>query len=247
MKMNDELKTMLKYLGLRGLIESWDRYLKIAQKGNFSHTRLLEYIITEEYKLKKENSRRLRLIRAKIPEKFAIETFPFDKQKKLNRKKVLSLYDSFDYMTKHQNIIWVGPTGVGKTGMATSFLTNAIDKGYKGRFIHFPELVELLYKSVADHSEDKILKTFSSYGCLLIDELGYVEVEPVQVGLFFTLMSRRHKEKTTLITSNLGFEQWGTFLKNNNLTAALIDRLTENSHVINMKNCVSLRKKLDQT
>jgi DNA replication protein DnaC len=71
-----------------------------------------------------------------------------------------------------------------------------------------------------------------------------VEVEPIQVGLFFTLMQRRHKKRTTLITSNLGFAQWTTFLKNGQLTAALIDRLTENSHIINMKNCASLRAKL---
>ena len=70
---------------------------------------------------------------------------------------------------------------------------------------------------------------------MLIDEIGYVEVEPVQVGLFFTLMHQRHKKKPTLITSNLGFTEWGSFLKNDHLTAALIDRLTENSHVINMK------------
>ena len=108
-----------------------------------------------------------------------------------------------------------------------------------------PKLIEKLYNSVADHSEQKIMKTFLSYDCLLIDEVGYVEVEPVQVGLFFTLMHTRHKKKTTMITSNLGFSQWASFLKNDQLTAALIDRLTENSHVINMKNCVSLRRKLD--
>ncbi len=79
---------------------------------------------------------------------------------------------------------------------------------------------------------------------LHIDEIGYVEVEPVQVGLFFTLMQQRHKKKPTLITSNLGFSEWRSFLKNDHLTAALIDRLTENSHVINMRECVGLRTKL---
>ncbi|MFB3905790.1 MAG: ATP-binding protein, partial [Acidobacteriota bacterium] len=73
--------------------------------------------------------------------------------------------------------------------------------------------------------------------------IGYVEVEPVQVGLFFTLMQRRYRRKSTLLTSNLGFAEWRTFLKNDHLTAALIDRLTENSYVFNMKNCVSLRPK----
>jgi DNA replication protein DnaC len=72
-------------------------------------------------------------------------------------------------------------------------------------------------------------------------------VEPVQVGLFFTMMKKRHMKKTTLITTNLGFSQWVSFLKNDSLTAALMDRLTENSHVINMKNCVSLRRRLDRS
>ena len=80
----------------------------------------------------------------------------------------------------------------------------------------------------------------------MIDEVGYVEVEPAQVGQFFTLMHKRHKKKTTLITSNLGFSEWGSFLRNKQLTAALIDRLTENSHVINMKNGKSLRDPLDE-
>ena len=104
----------------------------------------------------------------------------------------------------------------------------------------------MLYQSIGDHSETKVIKTFASYDCLLIDELGYVEVESAQVGLFFTLLHKRHKKKTTLITSNLGFSQWTSFLNNPQLTAALIDRLTENSHVINMKECVSLRPKLHQ-
>ena len=243
--MDEKIIEMLKYIRLWGLLANWDRYNELARKENFSHVRLLKYIITEEYKIKKENSRKMRLSRAKIPEKFVMETFPFDRQQNLNKKKILNIYDSFDYMTKNQNVVWIGATGTGKTGLATAFLMQAINEGCSGRFILFPELIEMLYQSVADHSEANVIKKFASYDCLLIDELGYVEVEPVQVGLFFTLMHKRHKKKTTLITSNLGFQQWTSFLKNNHLTAALIDRLTENSHVINMKDCVSLRPKLD--
>ena len=244
--MDEELVKMLKYIRLGGLLANWDHYLQIARKGNFSHVRLLKHIVEEEYKIKKENSRKLRLSKAKIPEKFVIETFPFGRQLKLKKKRILDLYDSFDYMSKRQNIIWIGPTGTGKTGLASSFLMQAIDKGYKGRFIVFPELIDMLYKSIGDHSQAAVVEKFSSYDCLLIDELGYVEVEPVQVGLFFTLMSKRYKKKTTLITSNLGFSQWGDLLKNAQLTAALVDRLTESSHVINMKECVSLRPKFRQ-
>lgn len=243
--MDEKIIEMLKYIRLWGLLANWDRYNELARKENFSHVRLLKYIITEEYKIKKENSRKMRLSRAKIPEKFVLETFPFDRQQNLNKKKILNIYDTFDYMTKKQNVVWIGSTGTGKTGLATAFLMQAINEGCSGRFILFPELIEMLYQSVADHSDANVINKFASYDCLLIDELGYVEVEPVQVGLFFTLMHKRHKKKTTLITSNLGFQQWTSFLKNDHLAAALIDRLTENSHVINMKDCVSLRPKLN--
>jgi len=210
--MDEELIKKLKYIRLGWLLANWDHCLTMAQKGNFSHARLLEYVIEQEYQIKRENSRKAKLSRAKIPEPWVMETFPFERQPKLNRKKIVNLYDAFDYMSKSRNIIFIGPTGTGKTGLATAFLTHAIDKGYNGRFI----------------------------------ELGYVEVEPIQVGLFFTLMHKRHRKKSSLITSNLGFSQWASFLNNQHLTAALVDRLTENSHVINMRNCVSLRTRLEE-
>ena len=242
--MNKELTETLKYLHLGGLLAHWDEYLKLAADKGFSHTRVLTYVLEEECRIKRENARRLRLKRARIPEPLVIETFPFERQPKLNQKKLMALYDSLGYLQSHQNIIWLGATGCGKTGLATSFLIHAIDQGHSGRYVLFADLIAELYRSVADHSEDKVLKKYLAFDCLQIDEIGYVEVEPVQVGLFFTLMHQRHKKKPTLITSNLGFAEWGSFLKNDHLTAALIDRLTENSHVINMKGCVSLRPKI---
>jgi len=242
--MDDETTKMLRYLRLSGLLAHWDEYLALAQKQGFSQVRLLKYILEQECKTRTDNARRLRLQHARIPDPYVMETFPFDRQPKLDKKKLLSLYDAFDYVAKNQNIIWMGPTGCGKTGLATSFLMQAIARGHTGRYILFPDLIAELFTSVADHSEPKVIKRYLSYDCLLIDELDYVEVEPVQVGLFFTLMHKRHKRKPTLITSNLGFSEWRSFLKNDRLTAALIDRLTENSHVINMKNCISLRPKL---
>jgi DNA replication protein DnaC len=243
--MDKELESMLKYLRLWGLLARWDELLAEAKQGRFSHERLLKLVLRSEYQSKHDNARILRRKRAHIPEPLEIETFPFARQRKLNRKLIMSLYDSFDYMTKQQNIVWLGPTGCGKTGLATAFLLQAIDRGQRGYFVTFAELVAELYASLADHSEAKMIRKYLSYDCLVIDEVGYVEVEPAQVGLFFTLMQKRHKQKTTLITSNLGFSEWGTFLKNKHLTAALIDRLTETSHVINMKECKTLRPKLD--
>jgi DNA replication protein DnaC len=243
--MNEELQKILKTLRLWGLLAHWDELLAEARQGRFSHERLLNHVLQAEARTKSEKARLLRRRRAHIPELFEIETFPFARQPKLDRQRVMSLYDSFDYMTKQRNIVWMGPTGCGKTGLATGFLLQALDRGYRGYFIPFPELVAELYASLADHSERKVLRKYAVYDCLLIDEVGYAEVEPAQVGLFFTLLQKRHKTKTTLLTSNLGFGEWGSFLKNTQLTGALLDRLTETSHVFNMKNCPSLRDKLD--
>jgi DNA replication protein DnaC len=244
--MDEGLVIMLKYLRLGRLLSHWDEYLATARQGRYSAERLLKYVLEEEYRAKRENARLLRRQRANIPEMMEMETFPFSRQPKLDRKKIMSYYDSFDYMTKRCNMVWVGPTGCGKTGLATAFLLQAIDRGHRGYFVTFPELLQELFQSLADRSEGKLLKRYLSYDCLVIDEVGYVEVEPAQVGQFFTLMHKRHKKKTTIITSNLGFSEWGSFLHNVQLTAALLDRLTETSHVINMKNCESLRDKLDK-
>ena len=243
---DEELLAMLKYLRLGRLLSHWEETLEAARKGRYSAERLLKYVVEEEYRAKRENARLLRRQRANIPELLEIETFPFAKQPKLDRRKIMSYYDSFDYMTKQRNLAWLGPTGCGKSGLATGFLLQAIDRGHRGYFVTFPELLQELFQSLADRSEGKVFKRYLSYDCLVIDEVGYVEVEPVQVGQFFTLMHKRHKQKTTLITSNLGFAEWGSFLHNQHLTSALIDRLTENCYTINMKDCVSLRDKLTE-
>ena len=194
--------------------------------------------------MKCDHARQQRLKRAQIPELLVMETFPFDRQPKLNKKKILDLYDSMDFLKQKQNILWMGGTGCGKTGLATSFLIQAIHQGARGRYVLFADLLHELHRSQADRSQARVIRRYVQYDALLVDEIGYVEAEPTQIGLFFTLMQKRHKHRSTLITSNLGFSEWASFLKNTHLTAALIDRLTEASHVFNMKDCVTLRTKM---
>ena len=107
--MDEHMSEMLKYIRFRGLLANWDTYIELAVKEDFSSVQLLNYIVEEEYKIRKENSRRLRLSRAKIPENYVIETYPFQRQSNLNKKKVLSIYDAFDYIVsvrKQDNSIW---------------------------------------------------------------------------------------------------------------------------------------------
>ena len=244
--MTDTLAEQLKALRLTGLLARWDEHLKAAAGSNLSHARFLTRVIEEEYRLKCDQARQQRLKLAKIPEKWVLETFPFDRQPKLNKKKILALYDSMAFLKDKQNILWLGGTGVGKTGLATSFLIQAIHQGARGRYVLFSDLLHELHRSQADRSQARVIRRYLRYDILLVDEIGYVDAQPAQVGLLFTLLQKRHQQRSTLITSNLGFSEWASFLKNPHLTAALIDRLTQSSHVFNLKDCVSLRTKMTE-
>jgi DNA replication protein DnaC len=239
--MDDELRRMLEHLKMPGLIERWEDLIGAGASEDMSHAAFLRHVAMVLFEATQARARDRRLANARIPEKLVMQTYPFAKQPKLNKKRITNLHDSLEYMTKSQNIVLIGPTAVGKSGLGTAFLIQALNHGYRGCFITFPELIDKLFQSVAAHREDRVLKYFAAFNPLLIDEVGYVDVEPAQVGLFFRLMSMRHRVRSTIVTSNLGFQDWGSFLKNQQLTAALLSRLTENSHVFNMRNCVAIR------
>jgi DNA replication protein DnaC len=242
--MEEQLKTQLKTLNLTYLLNHWNEIQKTAQQQKPSYHRFLTDILTKEYEDQKEKQRIARIKRAHIPEPWVMETFPFDRQPRLKKKMVMELYDSRQFMDKPQNMVFIGPTGCGKTGLATSFLIQALNHGYRGYFIDFLELTSRLLQSVANHSERRIMNHFKSYDLLLIDELGYQHIEKNKAGLFFELMKQRHRAGTTIITSQLGFEEWGKgCLQDAHITNAILDRVTEHCTIFNMKECISLRSK----
>jgi DNA replication protein DnaC len=167
--MDNTLNTQLRYLELYTLAENWDAILKQAGHTRPSYHRFLTQIVEKEYVAKKERARLARIKRAKIPELFVMETFPFHKQPRLKKKLVLELYDSLRFMKDKQDLIFIGPTGCGKTGLATAFLVHAINQGFRGLFIDFSDLLDTLYQSRGDYSEGKLMKKYLAYEVLLID------------------------------------------------------------------------------
>jgi DNA replication protein DnaC len=241
--MDESLKEHLRYLGLKNLECNWDTVIKQAQKQKPSYHTLLQRIITQECEVKTETQRLNRIKNAKIPEMLVMETFPFARQPKLKKKMVLQVYDSLQFINEQQVLLFVGPTGCGKTGLATSFLVHAINHNCRGMFIDFKQLMAKLYQSCADNSSTRMIRKLTSVDCMLIDEFGYAPLQQQQAGLFFDLIKARHKNKCTIITSQLGFEKWANVITDQHLNAAIIDRITENCAVFNMTRCVSLRKK----
>lgn len=241
--MDDNIKKELQFLRLKTIMENWDTILADAKSRQPSYQRFLTDIIEKEYNDKKERARFARIKRANIPEILVMETFPFSKQPRLKKKLVLELYDSMQFITQKQELVFIGPTGCGKTGLATAFLIHAINQGYKGYFIEFGKLIHQLFQSRADYTQYKILKHLLTYEVLLIDEIGYETLDKEKAGLFFELLKARNKKNTTIITTQLGFEEWDNFIQNKHLTAALLDRITVNCTVFNMKKCISIRSK----
>lgn len=241
--MDENIKEQLQFLGYGYTLENWDTIFREATKEQPSYQSFLTKIITREYADRKEKARLSRLAKANIPEILVMDTFPFSSQPRLKKRMVMELYDSLRFITERSELIFIGPTGCGKTGLATSFLVHAINQGFRGCFIEFGRLVNTLFQARADHTEQKILKRLSSYDILLIDEVGYSVIEKEQAGLFFELIKTRNRKHTTILTTQLGFEEWGNFLNNIHLTAALLDRITVNCTVFNMKDCISIRPK----
>jgi len=241
--LENETEEMLSYLGLRYLGEHWGAVLNAAKEHSPTYHSFLTDIIKNETADRKERQRKSRISRANIQEVLVMETFPFVKQPNLKKNFVLELYESMEYMLRPQDLVLIGPTGCGKTGLATSYLIQALNKGYRGYFIDFKELLDELLRAVGDQTEKKLVKKFAAYDVLVIDELGHSPIRKEQAGLFFNLMRQRHKKKTTFITTQLGYDEWGDFLQNKHLTAAMLDRMTENCTVFNMRKCISIRPK----
>jgi DNA replication protein DnaC len=241
--MDQAIEQGLKYLRLHNLRQHWDEYLKNAAAQSISYHNLLSSIITDEYQNVLEKRRAAQIKVAAIPQVLVMETFPFQRQSLLKKKLVMELYDSLRYISEGQVLAFIGPTGCGKTGLATSYLVNAINKQYRGRFFDFKELIRLLNASTADYSEKRTFKQLAAIDCLLIDEVGYSILDRTQAGLFFDLIKMRHKKHCTIITSQLGFDDWDTFINDPHLRAAILDRVTENCTIFNMKKCISIRDK----
>lgn len=241
--MNRSIESQLDYLGLSHLRENWDTYLKDALVKKVSYQNFLTTIISNEYQWVYQKRRTARIKTAGIPELLVMETFPFERQPRLKKKLVMELYDSMRYMTESQVLLFIGPTGCGKSGLATSYLVHALNQEYRGKFFDFKELLRQLHSSCADHSYNRLIKRFAAIDCLLVDEVGYSLLDKAQAGLFFDLIKARHRKRCTIITSQLGFDEWESFINDRHLAAAILDRITENCTVFNMSECISLRKK----
>ena len=123
-------------------------------------------------------------------------------------------------------------TGVGKTGLATGLLLKALQNGYRCQFICAQDLFDEMYASLADRSTRKLLNRLANLDLLLIDEFGYLNLRPEQSNIFFKLMEERYHSHSTIITTNLIYDEWKTFLGNKSMVEALLSRVRHYCHTV---------------
>jgi len=223
--MNDDLAQLFSMLRLRRIPEIIDRELENAQEENPGYSAFLARLLREEYYYQRERATLARIDRADIPELWSLDSFPWDRQPGVDKRSVMELA-GLDFVRTGTNLVFVGGTGVGKTGLATGLLLTALKDGYRGCFLRAQDLFDELYASLADRSSRRLLDRLIRQDLLLVDELGYLTLRPEQTNLFFKLMEERYTaHRATIITSNLVYEDWHRFLVNKPLTDALLSRL----------------------
>ena len=151
------------------------------------------------------------------------------------RKAALLQLASLDFVPRAENLVFIGETGVGKTGLASGLLLKALENGYRGLFVKAQDLFDEMYTTLADRSTRKLLDRLIRIDILLIDELGYLVLRPEQSNIFFKLMEERYGQKPTLITTNLDYDDWADFLGQKAMVNALLDRLRHRCHTIRIE------------
>jgi DNA replication protein DnaC len=229
--MTEELEQLLKALRLRKVAEILDGELASADKEERSYQDFLARLLRAQWHAQQEGALAWRIERAGLPEKWTLESFPFKKQPGVSQKQIRG-FAELDFVAKAENLVFVGPTGVGKTGIASGLLLKALQNGHRGLFLRAQDLFDEMYSSLADRSSRKLIDRLARVDVLVVDEMGYLNLRPEQTNIFFKLMEERYRRRSTIITTNLEYEEWHNFLGNKALVDALLSRLRHQCHTI---------------
>jgi DNA replication protein DnaC len=232
--MSEEVEQLLKNLKLRRMLSVYEEQLRAAEKEDVSYSEFVARLLRAQWHARQEGALEWRIRRANLPERWSIETFPFPRQPGVNRKQIRA-FAELEFIGKAENIVLMGPTGVGKTGLACGILLKALENGYRCQFIRAQDLFDEMYASLADRSTRQLLKRLARLDVLLIDEFGYLNLKPEQSNIFFKLMEERYHRHATILTTNLDYEEWHNFLGAKAMVEALLSRVRHYCHTVRIQ------------
>jgi DNA replication protein DnaC len=230
----DAIRSMLADLKMPGSLEAVDGILGEIDGGKLAATEAINRLLSAQIQLR--NNRRLQaaMRSSRLPAVKTLETFDFSFQPSIKREQIESLHE-LGFIDRKENVVLLGPPGVGKTHLAVSL---AIAAAQRGRRVYYGTLIDLitsLEEAQAAGQLRRRLAVLSHPSLLVVDEIGYLPVNHTGAVLFFQLMNRRYEKASTVLTSNKGFEEWGEVLGDEVMAAALIDRVLHHCHLVNIR------------
>ena len=223
----------LKQLKLPTVLREYEKVARECARDGVDHPRYLLRLIELELIDRERRTVERRIRAARFPATKSLDTFDFTAIPSLNKMLVLDLARS-EYILRRENVIALGNSGTGKTHVALALGLAACQKGFTVAFTTAAALVNQLMEARDERRLLKLQRDLQATKLLIIDELGYVPLSSTGAELLFEVFSQRYERGSTIVTSNLPFEDWTSVLGSQRLTGALLDRLTHHVSILTM-------------
>ena len=230
----EQIRWMLADLKMPGALEAVDGILSKADGGSVTAAEAIQELLGAQITLR--NNRRLQaaMRSSRLPAVKTLEEFDFSFQPSIKREQLDSLAE-LSFLERKENVVLLGPPGVGKTHLAIGLAIAAAQSGRRVYYGTLADLVTSLEEARAAGALKRRLAVLAAPSLMVVDEIGYLPVSQTGAVLFFQLMSRRYEHASTVMTSNKGFEEWGEVLGDEVMAAALIDRILHHCHIVNIR------------
>jgi len=230
----EQIRWMLADLKMPGALEAVDGILSKADGGSVTPAEAIQELLGAQINLR--NNRRLQaaMRSSRLPAVKTLEEFDFSFQPSIKREQIDSLAE-LSFLERRENVVLLGPPGVGKTHLAIGLAIAAAQSGRRVYYGTLADLVTSLEEARAAGALKRRLAVLAAPSLMVVDEIGYLPVSQTGAVLFFQLMSRRYEHASTVMTSNKGFEEWGEVLGDEVMAAALIDRILHHCHIVNIR------------
>jgi DNA replication protein DnaC len=227
------LRHHLRRLKLPTVLREHEKLARQCAAENVDHVRYLARLVELELLDREARMIERRIKAAKFPAPKSLDAFDFDAIPSLNKRLVLDLARC-EFVERRENVVALGPSGVGKTHLAIGLGLAACRRGVKTRFATAAAIVHELIEARDEKRLLRLQRQLAGYELLIIDELGFVPLSRTGAELLFELIGQRYERGATIVTSNLPFDEWTATFGDERLTGALLDRLTHHVHILEM-------------